>query len=392
MYLIFIQLLTKFFFLHFSVFLSFFVFNYGQQQFGYSNNNPFYSSLSQSPFSSFSPYGKSSYFYLTPYGNYGQSGYEGPPFGINSYWQPGIAYPSGYGYGQSGGYNPSLQCIDQSTTCALQASSGKCTYSPNTLANCPISCGVPCPASNYLPNYYNNGGGNPLFQQPPIPSSTQPYSPSTTTQYNYNDNFSTNQPFNNQPFFCRDSHIFGCPNWAKLNFCQKIPEFMLNYCRASCGVCNNNYLPSPYKTTTRNPFNPQSTFMPLGNKYFNNEELEGPPEPFGELYSNEFLQKQDNQLPNNFLPYSHYYYLNSPLKAATERKEKQIKMADNADFQQNKILFSEDEQQQQLLQQNNLPTNQKQHQLTPSQMPPSTLTTQHSSTSKLIKMDDLLDN
>jgi len=65
---------------------------------------------------------------------------------------------------------------------------------------------------------------------------------------------------------------------------------MLNYCRASCGVCNNNYMPSPYKTTT-NPFNPQSTFMPLGNKYFN-EELEGPPEPFGELYLNEFLQKQ----------------------------------------------------------------------------------------------------
>uniref|UniRef100_A0A1I8BZE7 ShKT domain-containing protein n=1 Tax=Meloidogyne hapla TaxID=6305 RepID=A0A1I8BZE7_MELHA len=154
---------SKLFFLHFLLILSFFVFNYtfGQQQFGYSDNS-FYPSINQQlPFSSFPAYGK--YFYFTPYGNYGESGYEGPAFGINSYWQPGIAnYPSGYG--QQGGYNPSLQCLDQLTNCALQASSGKCTYSPNTLANCPMSCGVPCPSSNHLNDYYYNNGGNPLPQ------------------------------------------------------------------------------------------------------------------------------------------------------------------------------------------------------------------------------------
>ena len=39
------------------------------------------------------PYGKPSYAYLNGYGYGGLSGYEGPPYGRNIYWQPGVAYP-----------------------------------------------------------------------------------------------------------------------------------------------------------------------------------------------------------------------------------------------------------------------------------------------------------
>ncbi|KAI1705030.1 shK domain-like domain-containing protein [Ditylenchus destructor] len=40
---------------------------------------------------------------------------------------------------------------------------------------------------------------------------------------------------------CEDSHIFGCQNWAQQGLCQTVPEYMLVYCRASCGVCGGGY-------------------------------------------------------------------------------------------------------------------------------------------------------
>ena len=79
MFSMFSYLLTSLFRLNLLSSLTFLAFKYtfGQQQYGYStnNNNPFYS-LGNPSTSQFSPYGKSSYFYLTPYGNYGKSGYE----------------------------------------------------------------------------------------------------------------------------------------------------------------------------------------------------------------------------------------------------------------------------------------------------------------------------
>jgi hypothetical protein len=47
-------------------------------------------------------YGKPSYSFMNPYGAYALSGYEGPPYGMNNYWQPGAAYPPYYQGG--GGY------------------------------------------------------------------------------------------------------------------------------------------------------------------------------------------------------------------------------------------------------------------------------------------------
>lgn len=56
-------------------------------------------------------YGKPSYAFVSPYTGYGGlSGYEGPAYGLNSYWQPAVAYPpyqsggaglypSSYGFG-----------------------------------------------------------------------------------------------------------------------------------------------------------------------------------------------------------------------------------------------------------------------------------------------------
>lgn len=169
---------------------------------------------------------------------------------------------------------PLISCADRSADCALLASSGQCASSPTARALCPQSCGIGCGASpNYLyPLSY--GGGAPsgslsspspfLRSHPPSASPLRTFTSAELDQNQYGQGFygqslrpnygqnyefgqaagaysGANGEYNGNggvPFACRDSHIYGCPAWASQGLCQQIPEYMLNYCRASCGVCS----------------------------------------------------------------------------------------------------------------------------------------------------------
>ncbi|KAL3082171.1 hypothetical protein niasHT_037809 [Heterodera trifolii] len=232
----------------------------------------------------------------------GISAYEGPSYGTNTYWQPGIAVPpygaTGYGngglgaygagvggpfpYGGGAGMGGAYGDLCRSADCAMIASAGQC-------ALCPQSCGVGCFGGSsatagagllYPPSLspyyeqqaygqsgtaYGTGGyggpanvaaaygGGPVIDQ----NSASGYGSLSTEGAGYGYGAGNLNgygyggygigPVNGagyggalSSFACRDSHIYGCQQWAAQGMCQQTPEYMLNYCRASCDLCNTN--------------------------------------------------------------------------------------------------------------------------------------------------------
>ncbi|KHN77240.1 hypothetical protein Tcan_10960 [Toxocara canis] len=104
----------------------------------------------------YSRYG-SSYPITAGYGTVGYSGYEGPGGGYSNYLQPAISYPP-LGITSSGLVgSPTLSmagdCQDQSSQCALWASTGQCATSAEYVRRvCPQSCGTGC-LSNTISSY-----------------------------------------------------------------------------------------------------------------------------------------------------------------------------------------------------------------------------------------------
>ncbi|VDM43512.1 unnamed protein product [Toxocara canis] len=251
------------------------------------------------PFSS-SPYGTlygSSYPITAGYGTVGYSGYEGPGGGYSNYLQPAISYPplGITSRPHSPSQNPFTKlpkfsglvgsptlsmagdCQDQSSQCALWASTGQCATSAEYVRRvCPQSCGTGCLSntiSSYgtlspgyglrsgydvygtMPKYgldlgstlfgsaaHGLGPGygidsllNPLYKND-IGGSLNPF----LSRYGYNSVINNGFPSvstNETPLFCRDSHIEGCAVWASNGLCQTTSAFMLRYCRGSCGLC-----------------------------------------------------------------------------------------------------------------------------------------------------------
>uniref|UniRef100_A0A914I7A5 ShKT domain-containing protein n=1 Tax=Globodera rostochiensis TaxID=31243 RepID=A0A914I7A5_GLORO len=469
------------------------------------------SSYGLAPYSS-SFYGKPSYAYSNPNNGYaGVSAYEGPSYGMNAYWQPGIAYSpngaygsyaaGGYG-GAAGGYGGAATpygglsspyggmgpygdlCRDRSADCALTASSGQCAMTARIL--CPQSCGVGCAGGVGLPYpqspYYADQQG---YSQQLANTGGYGYGSAYGTAYNSGGGYGSvlggdyGSPTNGAgygaaaaaaggdygggpSFACRDSHLYGCQQWAAQGLCQQTPDYMQNYCRASCNVCNGGtqygslsgapnggsgygpgvggYGPAsggvfgangygvgggqPYGVPPGSEYGGQG-FGPLGN--FGNippaatsQFASGPFPAFTtptDLAGAEFAGGVSPSAPmpplNSF--YSPFYPYRSLLSSANERKEeKQQKGA--------KVLFSEDEPtSEQSSWTAGLPsasstgtgtgTGTSIFEQSPSRMsalfntaaasadgapltmswpPPSSLSTQHSSLSKLVRMDDLV--
>uniref|UniRef100_A0A915E7Y5 ShKT domain-containing protein n=1 Tax=Ditylenchus dipsaci TaxID=166011 RepID=A0A915E7Y5_9BILA len=197
------------------------------------------------------PYGSSHY----P-GNYG--GY-GPTLSTGGYG-PTTAKPSAYGssYNQGQqGYGGSNSCRDRSSDCSMLASTGQCASSLSTRNLCPISCGTGCtgadigeysagsaygsglagsvystypysPAAGNTPIGYNGYSGNSFD----LDTLLNGYQPSVSTLLPTSYGLPSPSSYEVPPFMVQK-------NWAGLGYCQTVPEFMLSYCKASCGVCDN---------------------------------------------------------------------------------------------------------------------------------------------------------
>ena len=169
-----------------------------------------------------------------------------------------------------------MQCRDYSSDCAVMASTGQCGTTSSTRLLCPLSCGTGCSAAYGLygsgvgimdsldSSGYNSGGyasGGPGYGPHQNGLGYGGYQSGLYGGYQDGHGYGGDYGFhgNGMPLaqgygsglstdamlYCRDSHIQGCEVWSRDGLCELVPEYMLVYCRGSCGACNS--LPLVYR-------------------------------------------------------------------------------------------------------------------------------------------------
>uniref|UniRef100_A0A915E4S1 ShKT domain-containing protein n=1 Tax=Ditylenchus dipsaci TaxID=166011 RepID=A0A915E4S1_9BILA len=84
------------------------------------------------------------------------------------------------------------------------------------------------PAAGNTPIGYNGYSGNSFD----LDTLLNGYQPSVSTLLPTSYGLPSPSSYEVPPFMVQK-------NWAGLGYCQTVPEFMLSYCKASCGVCDN---------------------------------------------------------------------------------------------------------------------------------------------------------
>ena len=130
-------------------------------------------------------------------------------------------------------------CVDETEECAYWAESGQCEENPSyMLNNCLISCGV-CAGPTVNTTDATTASTSTTQKLFTATTSSTTAIPTTTTAT------TTTRA-------CVDESD-SCPIWAQTGQCEMNPEYMLNNCLISCGVCAGPTLNTTTSTTITTP-------------------------------------------------------------------------------------------------------------------------------------------